>query len=83
MGVRATWEKIGAGSRNIGFEDFARVVEAFGFVHRRTSGSHHVYRHPSVPRPLSLQSRKGQAKPYQVAQFLSMVEQYGLKLKSD
>ena len=83
MSARKTWEKVLAGSRNVGVEDFARLVEAFGFVHRRSSGSHRIYRHPTVPPPLSLQPRNGQVRPYQVAQFLAIVEEYGLTLERD
>ncbi|MGQ0663527.1 MAG: type II toxin-antitoxin system HicA family toxin [Pseudomonadota bacterium] len=60
-----------------------RRIEAFGFVHRRTTGSHWIFRHPAVPRPLSPQPRKGEAKPYQVAQFLEMVEEYGLRMEAN
>jgi HicA toxin of bacterial toxin-antitoxin, len=73
------WERIAAGQvRNIGFIEFCRLVEAFGFELRRVSGSHHIYRHPGVPRPLNLQPRNGEAKPYQIGQFLEMVEDHGL-----
>lgn len=67
--------------RNVGFDEFCRLVEAFGFELRRVSGSHHIYRHASVPRPLSLQPRGGEAKPYQIRQFLEIVEQYGLTME--
>jgi HicA toxin of bacterial toxin-antitoxin, len=67
--------------RNIGFTEFCRLLEAFGFKLRRVSGSHHIYRHPEVPRPLSLQPREREAKPYQILQFLSMVEEHGLKME--
>lgn len=66
--------------RNVGFTEFCRLVEAFGFALRRVSGSHHIYHHPRVPRPLSLQPRDGEAKPYQVSQFIDMVEEYGLTM---
>jgi hypothetical protein len=45
------------------------------------SGSHHIYRHSEVPRPLSLQPRNGEAKPYQIAQFLDIVEEYKLTME--
>ena len=66
---------------NVGFDEFCRLVEAFGFELRRVSGSHHIYRHPLAPRPLSLQPRAGEAKPYQIRQFVEMVEQYGLTME--
>jgi predicted RNA binding protein YcfA (HicA-like mRNA interferase family) len=30
------------GSRNVKFNDLVRIVEAFGFYHSRTTGSHHI-----------------------------------------
>jgi predicted RNA binding protein YcfA (HicA-like mRNA interferase family) len=79
-----TWQRIARRQyRNISFKDFVQVIEAFGFVHRRTSGSHHIYSNPVVPRPLSLQPMKGEAKPYQIAQFVTMVEEYGLRMRDD
>jgi hypothetical protein len=80
MNARKTWEKVLGGSRNIRFDDFVRLIEAFGFAHRRTSGSHRIFSHQRATRPLSLQPRNGQAKPYQIAQFLELVEEFGLTL---
>jgi predicted RNA binding protein YcfA (HicA-like mRNA interferase family) len=57
------------------------LVEAFGFELSRTRGSHHIYEHPGVPEILNLQNVSGQVKPYQVRQFLQLVEQYSLKLE--
>ena len=83
MSPRKTWEQILAGSRNIRFGDFETVLVGFGFVHRRTSGSHRIYRHPNATRPLSIQPHKGHAKPYQLRQFLEMVEEFGLTLEGE
>jgi len=67
--------------RNVTFADFRRLVEAFGFREHRASGSHAVYVHPSVQEHLNLQPRRGEAKPYQIRQFLSLVEEYNLALE--
>jgi predicted RNA binding protein YcfA (HicA-like mRNA interferase family) len=76
------WERLLRGDvRNVGFAEFRRLIEAFGFELRRVSGSHHIYRHPQVPRPLSLQPREREAKPYQIKQFLEMVEEFGLTME--
>jgi len=76
------WDRLAAGdTRNVGFSEFQRLVEAFGFTLRRVSGSHHIYTHPQVPRPLSLQPRQREAKPYQIRQFLEMVEAHGLSME--
>ncbi|MGH2568248.1 MAG: type II toxin-antitoxin system HicA family toxin, partial [Bacteroidota bacterium] len=56
------------------------LVEAFGFQRERISGSHHIYVHPNIPELVNLQSVKGQAKPYQVRQFLAIIEKYNLRL---
>jgi predicted RNA binding protein YcfA (HicA-like mRNA interferase family) len=67
--------------RNVGFAEFRRLVEAFGFKLRRVSGSHYIYLHPKIPRPLSVQSRQREAKPYQISQFPEMVKEYGLTME--
>lgn len=54
------------------------LVEAFGFRLVRVNGSYHIFEHPNVPELVNLQNYKGNAKPYQVRQFLSIVEQYNL-----
>ena len=64
---------------NVAFADMRRLVESFGFELRRTSGSHHVFVHPDVTELLNLQEVRGQAKPYQVRQFLRLVERYALR----
>jgi len=46
-------------------------------------GSHHIYRHPQVNEKLNLQPVGGEAKPYQIRQFLVLVEKYHLGLRSD
>jgi predicted RNA binding protein YcfA (HicA-like mRNA interferase family) len=80
---RKTWERMLAGAHVIRFAEFERVMVAFGFVHKRTSGSHRIYAHPSVPRPLSVQPRGRDAKPYQMRQFMQAVEEFGLKIEGE
>ena len=60
-----------------------RLVESFGFELRRTGGSHHIFVHADVPELLNLQEFRGQAKPYQVRQFLRLVERYALKMEDE
>jgi len=63
------------------FTDARRLAEAFGFEHRRTSGSHFIFTHPGIPELINLQNVKGQAKVYQVRQLLKLVERYNLQLE--
>jgi predicted RNA binding protein YcfA (HicA-like mRNA interferase family) len=74
-------EKVLSGSKNIKFNEFVKLVEAFGFKLSRIRGSHHIFEHPDIPELLNLQDSKGQVKLYQVRQFLKLVEQYSLKLE--
>ena len=46
-------------------------------------GSHRIFTHPSVPELVNLQEIGGQAKPYQVRQFLKLVERYDLRLEDE
>ena len=80
MKARNIYEKILAGSRNIRFGDFCKVVEAFGYRLDRTRGSHHIYEHPRASRPLNLQNDREQAKAYQIRQFLRDVEEFQLSM---
>jgi predicted RNA binding protein YcfA (HicA-like mRNA interferase family) len=75
-----TLEKILSGSKSIRFDDMVSLAKAFGFVHDRTRGSHFIFNHPVVAELLNLQAVGGQVKPYQVRQFLKLVEEYDLKL---
>jgi hypothetical protein len=81
MNRRRLLRSILSGSKNIRFDDMADLAEAFGFRLSRISGSHHIFVHPDIPELFNLQSVKGQAKPYQVKQFLRLVERYDLKLE--
>lgn len=77
-----TWRSILDGNRNIRFNDAVRLAEAFGFVTRRISGSHHIMLHPLVPAAINLQpDRSGNAKLYQLRQLVDLVETYGLTLE--
>ena len=66
--------------QNVAFRDMVKLVEGFGFRLQRTTGSHHIFVHPKVPELVNLQDIEGEAKPYQVRQFLRLVERYSLKL---
>lgn len=78
---RKLLEKILSGSKNIRFDDFLALLEAFDFALKRVSGSHHIFKHPDISDLLSVQPTKdGKAKPYQIRQFLDLIEEYNLQL---
>lgn len=77
--VSKLYQRLVASGAAMRFRDFQRILHAFGFTLDRIKGSHHNYRHPGVPRPLSVQPRGNMAKRYQIDQFLDMVEEFGLE----
>ena len=80
MKPRKVLEKLLAGAKNVRFADMVKLVEAFGFTLSRVNGSHHIFTHPDVNELVNLQEVNGQVKPYQVRQFLKLVEKYNLIL---
>ncbi len=58
------------------------MVTAFGFEEVRRQGSHRIYQHPTGAM-LNLQEVKGEAKPYQIRQFLKLVERFNLVAEDD
>lgn len=81
MNKRKLLERALAGSKNISFRDMIALVEAFGFRLSRVKGSLHIFTHPSVQALVNLQNVGGKAKPYQVRQFLKLVERYDLQME--
>jgi predicted RNA binding protein YcfA (HicA-like mRNA interferase family) len=80
MNKRRLLEKALSGSKNISFNEMVALVEAFGFRLSRVRGSHFIFVHPLLPELVNLQEKNGKAKPYQVREFLQLVEQYDLEL---
>jgi predicted RNA binding protein YcfA (HicA-like mRNA interferase family) len=58
-----------------------KLKEGFSFRLARISGSHHIFNCPDLPELVNIQNRKGKVVPYQVNQFLSLVEKYDLRLE--
>ena len=83
MNRKKLLQKILAGSKNIKFSDMVNLVKDFGFNLSRTDGSHHIFVRPGIPELINLQNLKGQAKPYQIRQFLKLIEKHNLKLKEN
>jgi predicted RNA binding protein YcfA (HicA-like mRNA interferase family) len=83
MNRRKLLQKILTGSKNIRFADMVNLVGAFGFRLARTEGRHHIFVHPEVPELVNLQEVRGQAKPYQIRQFLRLIERYRIPMEDD
>ena len=82
MNPKNLLRKLAQGSlHNVHFADMKTLVEAFGFRLLRVAGSHHVFGHPSVVELVNLQEVRGEAKPYQIRQFLRLAEKYNLSVE--
>ena len=81
MNKRKLLQKILDGSKNVRFQDMVALAQAFGFRLARVQGSHHIFTHPGIPELVNLQNVHGQAKPYQIKQFLKLVERHNLMLE--
>jgi predicted RNA binding protein YcfA (HicA-like mRNA interferase family) len=80
-GSKKTLEAVRSGARIVAFRDFQRLLERLGFRLNRVSGSHHIYVHPRVPRPMNVQATGKDAKPYQVRQLRDMIDEFELRLE--
>ena len=83
MNRKKILQKVLTGSKNIRFSDMVNLVEGFGFSLSRTDGSHHIFSRSDISELINLQNVKGQAKPYQIRQFLKLVEKHALILEDD
>ena len=70
-----------ASLQNVSFADFVSLLRGFGFYVHHVRGSHHIFRHPDLRDRLNLQEDRGEAKPYQIREFLDLVERYNLQLE--
>jgi predicted RNA binding protein YcfA (HicA-like mRNA interferase family) len=83
MNPRKLLKRLSQGAlQNVRFADMINLVEGFGFRLARVNGSHHIFSHPELAELINLQEVKGQAKPYQIRQFLRLVEKYNFRLEN-
>ena len=64
--------KILTNLKNVKFNEFVTLVEAFGCRLSRTRGSHHILTHRDIEELINLQNVNGQAKPYLSLSFPSL-----------
>jgi HicA toxin of bacterial toxin-antitoxin, len=79
--IQKILDQVISGRGQLRFRDLQRLVPKLGFHLVRVRGSHHIYVHPKVPRPLNLQPVGKDAKYYQVAQLRGMIGEFGLSLE--
>jgi hypothetical protein len=70
-------------ARNVEFGDLVQLVIALGFRELGGRGSHRVFARDGVTELVNLQEERGQAKPYQVRQIVTLVRRYDLQLEDE
>ena len=83
MNKKKLLARIRNSQKNVKYSDFVTLLNAFEFEYMRTSGSHNIYHNDNVPKNVNAQNKNGQAKSYQVQQFLFLVDKYDLKMKDN
>lgn len=76
--IRDLYEKAVRKASSLKFREVCALAEGVGFRLDRTRGSHHIFNHDSPKMLLNLQNVKGQAKPYQVRQLLTLIKDHNL-----
>jgi predicted RNA binding protein YcfA (HicA-like mRNA interferase family) len=79
--VQKVYFKVIEGRGTISFRDLERLLTVLGFRLDRIAGSHHIYLHPQVLRPINIQPSGKDAKPYQIRQLRDIIREFGLKLE--
>jgi len=67
-----------ANPASLRFAELCALAEQLGFVRDRTRGSHFIFKHRGLLRPLNFQDVHGDAKPFQVRQLLDAARELGL-----
>ena len=87
MNNKDLFDRIQTEQKNVNFNDFIKLVEAFGFVKmkKKGKGSHsHQFSHKVYKMAyLNLQPAGKEAKPIQVRQFKKLVAKYNLTMEDE
>ncbi|PKP54364.1 MAG: hypothetical protein CVT90_01655 [Candidatus Altiarchaeales archaeon HGW-Altiarchaeales-3] len=78
MTKKETYEKLKINPKNVRFETICKAAIEFGFEFKGGKGSHRIFVKTGIRKMLNFQNVKGKAKPYQVKQFLKIIEKYKL-----
>jgi predicted RNA binding protein YcfA (HicA-like mRNA interferase family) len=81
MNKKQMLQKLRKGKSNTNLSFFKRVLKAFGFIYLRTEGSHQIYENKDIDETIVIQphwKKHGQAKSYQIEEFLSIVKEHNL-----
>ena len=75
---RKLYERITRNPLNVRFDELCKLAQGFGFMLKGGKGSHRIYTRKGVAEMMNFQNVDGNAKPYQVKQFLKIISKYKL-----
>lgn len=78
MDKQKIYEKLKRAPANIRFEEICGYAIDFGFVYKGGKGSHRIFVQEGLRELLNFQNVKGMVRPYQVRQFIKIIEKYNL-----
>lgn len=78
MKIKKILRKILTNQKNVKFEELLIILSYFDFKCDRINGSHHIFKKVGITELINIQNVNGEVKPYQVKQFLSLIDKYGL-----
>jgi predicted RNA binding protein YcfA (HicA-like mRNA interferase family) len=83
MKKHEVYEKLKKNPKSINFQTLCEAAELFGFRFRGEKGSHRIYIKKGIQEMLNFQNVKGEAKDYQVKQFIRIIEKHNLLENKD
>lgn len=83
MNPKKLMKRLMDNNKNISFNEMTFLLERYGFYLSRISGSHHIFVNADVRELVNIQNVNGQVKPYQIKQFLRLVEKYNLQMEEN
>lgn len=75
------FDKVKNNPQDVRFDEICKLAEVFGFKYKGGKGSHKVYSRKGITEILNFQNVRDKAKPYQVRQFLKIIEEHNLTIK--
>jgi predicted RNA binding protein YcfA (HicA-like mRNA interferase family) len=78
MDIEKTLERIRRNPRNVDVNEFIKIALCLGFSHLQGKGSHQVLGRKGIKEGIVIQDVGGKVKPYQMKQFLRLIEKYNI-----
>ena len=75
------YKKAKESPENLTFSELCSLAEYAGFEFRNQTGSHKIYKHPTLKKMLNFQpdkKDKSKAKKYQIKQLITLINDYNL-----